>query len=169
MNQYEAKCTFLPKGSKVPLNGLFYAPYSLNMYDPRPDYKHYTVCTFHVKTEEGEPESDWERDVDAPFQEYRRDAFKASPEGKAEEARRLANNAEFDAIKARNAATAKCTCCGGRGTIVSRSFNHLMRTGGNYMLYSDVTCNCCHGTGHASDQTEYKAKRDAGSHLDYQH
>ena len=169
MNQYEAKCTFLPKGSKIPVKGLFYAPYSLNMYDPHPDYKHYTVCTFHPKTDEGEPESDWERDVDNPFQQYRRDAFKASPEGKAEEARRLANNAEFDMIKARNAATAKCTCCGGRGTIVNKSFNHVMRTGGNYMLYSEITCNCCHGTGHASDQTGYKANTNGGSHLDYKH
>ena len=169
MNQYEAKCTFLPKGSSVPVHGLFYAPYSLNMYDPHPDYKHYTVCTFLPRTEEGKPTSDWERDVEAPFQRYRHDAFKASPEGKAEEIRRLQGNAEFDAIKSRNAANAKCTCCSGRGTIVNQSFNHAMGSGINYMKYQDVTCNCCHGTGRAADQTGYKANTDGGAHLDYKH
>jgi hypothetical protein len=169
MNQYEAKCTFLPKGSTIPVKGLFYAPYSLNMYDPHPDYKHYIVCTFHSKTEAGEQETAWERDVEGPFLCYQRDAFKASPEGKAEEERRLRNNAEFDAIKARNAAKAKCTCCGGRGTIVNSSFHHGAGSGVNYMLYKDITCNCCHGTGREADQTEYKAKKDGGTHIDYLH
>ena len=169
MNQYEAKCTFHPKGSTISITGLFYAPYSLNMYDPRPDYKHYTVCEFKSKREEGEEETAWERDVEFPFHQYERDSFKVSASGRAEEARRLANNAEFDAIKQRNAAEAKCTCCSGRGTIVRSSFNHAMGSGVNYMLYQDVICNCCHGTGYASDQTEYKAKRNGGSHLDYKH
>ncbi len=169
MNRYESKCVFHPKGSNEPVNGVFIAPERESFYDKNPDFKHYIVCTFLAKSGGDVPETAWERDVEYPFILWKNDAYTVSPKGRAEEIHRLQDNAEYDAIKQRNADNKKCSCCGGRGTIVNKSFNHAMGAGIGYMKYQDVPCNCCHGTGMANDQTEYKAKTDGGSHLDYKH
>lgn len=159
-NDIGADAVFHPKAGNEVLKGRFDGYYDGGIGAAFPQYRKFVVCKFRPRSTTGD--GSWERDAYWPKEMLEHDRYKASAQYRDEEAKRLAQNAEFDAIKQRNLATDKCGCCGGKGVTTQQDFVHFAGTGNNYMRYANVKCTCCNGTGLKKDQISYKPKDNGG-------